>query len=385
MRWPWFLLMLAVPSGAAARPCALDARRVPVGDATCARGWMDRNLHVNDLTVVGTHNSYKQAIPSAELAAIARRAPAVAPTLDYAHAPLAAELDAGARTLEIDPYYDPAGGRFATPRGPAAAGADLGEGWRQTMRAPGFKVFHVVDLDVRSSCPTLRDCLSQIVRWSDAHPDHVPITVLINAKDELEVKDGVAPLPLDAAAYDALDAEIREVVPAAKLVTPDQVQGRYPTLRDAVTRGGWPTLAATRGRLFLYLEDDAAHVLTYQGARRSLEGRAMFVNAADEASPAAAFITLNDPVGQADRIARAVRLGLIVRTRADEDTVEARRNSVARRDRALAGGAQLVSTDYLMPDRRLSDYRVGLGAAAVCNPVRMKDRCEGRVVEGLGR
>ena len=110
----------------------------------------------------------------------------------------------------------------------------------------------------------------------------------------------------------------------------------------------------------------------------------MFVNAADEASPAAAFITMNDPVGHAARIERAVRAGLIVRTRADEDTVEARRNATDRRDRALAGGAQLVSTDYLMPDPRFGLYRVGLpGAAAVCNPARMRDRCGGQVVEAL--
>jgi hypothetical protein len=38
-------------------------------------------------------------------------------------------------------------------------------------------------------------------------------------------------------------------------------------------------------------------VALYRGARRSLEGRAMFVNT-DEASPAAAYLTLNDPIAQ---------------------------------------------------------------------------------------
>ncbi|MEG3171213.1 Ca2+-dependent phosphoinositide-specific phospholipase C [Sphingomonas sp. ZB1N12] len=39
---------------------------------------------------------------------------------------------------------------------------------------------------------------------------------------------------LDTAAYTALDAEIRSVMPSGKLIVPDVVQGRYPTLRDAV-------------------------------------------------------------------------------------------------------------------------------------------------------
>jgi hypothetical protein len=43
----------------------------------------------------------------------------------------------------------------------------------------------------------------------------------------------------DTAVYDALDAEIRLVMPSGKLIVPDDVQGRYPTLPD-------PVLANTR-------------------------------------------------------------------------------------------------------------------------------------------
>ena len=72
---------------------------------------------MNDLTAVGTHNSYKLAVPPEEMAAMvaARGNPALG--LDYAHRPLAEQLDAGARQLEIDFVYDPQGGRYATPLG----------------------------------------------------------------------------------------------------------------------------------------------------------------------------------------------------------------------------------------------------------------------------
>ena len=75
-------------------------------DAMCARRWMDANLRLNDLLVVGTHNSYKQAIPDAVMALIRAAQPQDANGLDYRHRPLSEQLDAGARQLEIDVYHD---------------------------------------------------------------------------------------------------------------------------------------------------------------------------------------------------------------------------------------------------------------------------------------
>ncbi len=165
------------------------------------------------------------------------------------------------------------------------------------------------------------------------------------------------------------------------MITPDQVQGGYPTLREAVLKRGWPSLGAARGKVMFALDEGPAHVAAYRGTRRSLEGRLLFVNT-DEASPAAAYITLNERADAA-RITADVKAGLIVRTRADADTVEARANDTRRRDAVLASGAQYVSTDYRRPDKRLSDYQVRLpgGAVTLCNPVRAAARCGGIAVE----
>jgi hypothetical protein len=80
---------------------------------------------------------------------------------------------------------------------------------------------------------------------------------------------------------------------------------------------------------------------------------------------------VNDPVADFDRIQKLVKAGFLVRTRADADTAEARANDPARRDKALASGAQFVSTDYPDPDPALSPYRVRLpdGVVARPNPV----------------
>ena len=51
---------------------------------------------------------------------------------------------------------------------------------------------------------------------------------------------------------------------------------------------------------------------------------------------------------------------MVVRTRADADTVEARTGETARREAAFASGAQYVSTDYMKPDLRFGPYQVVL-------------------------
>jgi membrane-associated phospholipid phosphatase len=361
----------------AASQCHLDAADAGKAGAGCAGQWMDRHLRLNDLFTVGTHNSYKQALPPADYQVIAAASPQGAEALDYAHKALTAELDAGARQLEIDVVYDPQGGRYAHPRIAELTHATLDPAWTAAMRTPGFKVLHVPDYDFRSSCVTFKQCLGIVRAWSDAHPRHTPITILINAKDGRAAPGGVPLLPFDETAYDAFDGEIRAVLPASKLITPDDVQGRYPTLRDAVLHDNWPTLGQARGHILFALDESPAKVATYRGKRRSLEGRVAFINT-DEQSPAAAYLTLNDPVKDGARIAADVRAGFLVRTRADSDTVQARSNDTAYRDTALRSGAQMASTDYLWADPRLPggfSVRLPDHDATLCNPVRAADKC----------
>lgn len=351
---------------ALAPDCDLEA---PHGGLGCTRAAIDQ-LPINALQAVGTHNSYKLAIPPAEMALLRAIAPAQASGLDYAHPPLIEQLAAGARQLEIDIFNDPEPGRYARPLGlRMAPGTDPYD--VALLSAPGLKVMHVQDIDYRSSCVLFTGCLAEVAAWSKAHPDHVPLLILLNLKEgnALPAPGAVAPVAFDAAAMDVVDAEIRRVFGPESLITPDSVQGAYPSLKAAVAAGAWPNLAKGRGRVMFALDAPRHQVDLYRGERSSLEGRVMFVNI-PETEDAAGYITLNDPLAQAERIAAAVAAGLMVRTRADADTVEARQNDGARREAAFAAGAQYISTDYMTPDVRLSDYQVVLpgGGAARLNP-----------------
>jgi hypothetical protein len=91
----------------------------------------------------------------------------------------------------------------------------------------------------------------------------------------------------------------------------------------------------------------------------------------------------NDPVNGFEGIRQLVKDGFLVRTRADADTVEARANDTERRDRALASGAQIISTDYPAPDFRFSDYHVRLPDKAVArvNPISGPASTQGQPVK----
>ena len=361
--------LLAAATLAVSPSCDLEH---PTGKAGCSRAAVDR-LKMNQIQVVGSHNSYKAAIAPKEMAVLRARNPKAADTLDYSHESLTEQLNAGARQLELDFVYDPEGGRYASPLGRKLV-ADTTPYDLEPLKAPGMKVIHVPDIDYRSVCPRLADCFREIKAWSDRHPEHVPILIIFNLKqDQLKIPGAVPLLPFDSKAMDAVDAEMRAIFRPDQLITPDKVQGKFSTLREAAAAGAWPTLKQARGKFLLAMDESPDVVAVYRGARRNLEGRAMFINT-DEASSAAAYITLNDPINDSPRIKAALKAGLIVRTRADADTWEARHNDRRPQTAAFASGAQYVSTDYMHPDKRFSDYETHLpgGGLARLNPVTVK-------------
>jgi hypothetical protein len=350
-------MITALLAAAAVAATGCDLER-PSGEPGCLRAAVDA-LPMTALQVVGTHNSYKEPIAPAEMKLLRAASPRTADSLDYSHPTLTAQLDAGARQLELDLVRDPEGGRWTRPLGlRMAGGGDYDAG---PMASPGLKVMHVPDIDYRSVCPTFRACLEEVRAWSDRNPDHLPLLIMMNLKDEQIAVPGATPLlPFDAAGMDEVDAEIRVVFGASRLITPDQVRAGQATLAEAVRRGGWPSIGSARGKVFFAVDEGPKKVALYARDRPSLEGRAAFVNTDRLDAPYAAYVTLNEPARDALRIVEALGRGMVVRTRADADTVEARTGDRGRPAAAFASGAQYISTDYMTPDLRLSDFVVTL-------------------------
>ncbi len=348
--------------------CDLES---PSGQPGCTREAVDA-LPMNHIQAIGSHNSYKQAIGPGAMAILRSANPNQGLALDYSHPPLIDQLNAGARQLEIDILSDPEGGRYASPLAlkmvPGDPPFDV-----TPLKGKGLKVLHVPDIDFRSSCSLFTTCLSEVRAWSLAHPDHVPLLLMINLKEGPGIPGGTSSPRFDVPAFDQMDVEIRSVFPESAIISPDSVQGKYPTLREAVGAGAWPRLKAARGKVIFALDAGKEAVAIYRGERKSLEGRVLFINT-DASSPAAGYSTLNEPETLSAEIAKALAAGVIVRTRADADTVEARKGDRSRQAAAFASGAQYISTDYMKPDLRLGDYEAHLpgGGVARLNPVTSK-------------
>ena len=342
----------------------------------------DSTLKLNQIQVIGTHNSYHAGIsPNESKLWQAKYAKAYA-GLDYKHQPLPQQFDSGVRQIELDVYADTKGGLYAHPSGPAMAAAaglpaDPNFDPNGIMNKPGFKVMHVQDVDYRSTCQPFIACLQQVRDWSHAHPNHVPIFILVETKQGTPHGDLhlTTPEPFTSATFDALDAEIRSVFPAGEMITPDDVRGHYDTLNEAVLAGNWPTLASARGKV-IFLMDQRPVGPVYLAGHPSLRGRVLFTNA-EPGQPDAAFIERND--GPAADISDLVKKGYLIRARTDSDTKEARVDNTTTRDVMIASGAQLLSTDYPVnePARWEGHYVVTLPEQVVarCNPVNAPGGC----------
>ena len=91
---------------------------------------------LNDVQLLGSHNSYKLAMAPDKFAELHARNVAVAESLEYWHRPLAQQLILGLRKLELDVFYDPDGRLFD----------------RSGAVNSQFPVLHVQNLDDVSNC-----------------------------------------------------------------------------------------------------------------------------------------------------------------------------------------------------------------------------------------
>jgi len=330
---------------------------------SCDEQYKLMNTHLNEIQIIGSHNSYKKAIEPELWQLIFEEDSLLALSLQYEHLTITQQLDLGLHSLEIDIFHDPQGGRYTSPLGLAT----LTENDKETLPfdtkgdlvKPGLKVFHVQDIDFRSHNLLFTDCLLELMKWSDKNKNHVPVIITINAKDQsIEMEDSALPLPFSKAALDSIDLEIRSVFNESQLITPSLIQKSYPTLEQAILENGWPKIKDIKGRFLFVLDESGKKIEDYLQTKNKVKKQVMFVDV-EEGNPNAAFRIINDPVENQNYIKTLTEKGYLVRTRADADTEEARDNSTERFRAAVSSGAQVISTDYYFPSRLFrSEYQV---------------------------
>ncbi len=314
-------------------------------------------LKINQLQVIGSHNSYKQAIEKDLFAVIEYQdTSGRLKGLEYSHIDITEQLNKGLRNLEIDIYVDEKGGKYAYPKGLDLAKSKKIYDPNGVMKNPGFKVLHVPDIDFRTSCYTLEICLQELKKWSEANSNHIPVFITLEPKDGETSFFGIKAEDFTPEIFDTLDKVIIKNLGEEKLITPDMVRGKYNTLEESILHNNWPTVKKAKGRFLFILDNKGSKRDMYALNHPSLKDRVIFINA-EPGKPEAATLIKNNP--EDTTITDLVKKGYIIRTRADSDTKEARANDYNHFSDAKKSGAQIITTDYYLPSTMFeSNYQV---------------------------
>ncbi len=300
--------------------------QIPADDGNFFDGDLDAALEsgikFNELRYIATHNSYKnESVPELKMwyGIVSRLTFGYIPDDggEFCLPALSDQLDSGIRSLEMDV---------------------------EVMHEEGetsFVCIHSPVLDMTTNSYDFSLALKEIKLWSDAHPGHLPITVIVEPK--------VAMLPMvdmDVFTFKnalALDAVLKDEL-GEKLFTPSDMLRDYSDFAAMRKADDWPEVSEMLGRILVLMHPT---VVTGQYILndRSMRTQAMFpmMRVYEKSSRFAAFLVENDP-GKAEERAKSLidEEKFIIRTRPDSY------GSVKTEDRtaALNSNAQILSTDY---------------------------------------
>ena len=268
----------------------------------------------NEVRTLTTHNSYKKALPES-LYNISTRVfgPDKFKSTMYEHNTLVNQLENGVRGLELDIRWQPA----------------------------GFKICHSTAPDNLSNSPDWKMTLEELKLWSNANPNHVPVTVLVEIKYDNPYRN---PLygKMNAERFAQLDETVKKIM-GGKAVTAADFMGSYATLGAMVENNAWPTLSSLKGKFIFLLHPDDEYTALYINTDPTLKSR-MFIPVIspgdiEKYHDYAAFLLYNSP--DVLPIQELVAKNYIVRTMMDSGLVYDK----ARKEASLESGAQMLSTD----------------------------------------
>ena len=186
----------------------------------------------NEVAFIGTHNSYQllATVPKRIYDKLCQIFPTgkKGDKLGFEMDTLTVQLENGVRNLEID---------IET----VDDGKDI-----------NFIVTHDPVLDNVSSCYDFAKALEEIKLWSDNNPEHLPVTILIEPKSEVQDINDMKNFSVDYA--NALGETVRKVL-GDTLLTPAQMIRDYASFEEMRMADDWLTLKATLGKVMVLLHN----------------------------------------------------------------------------------------------------------------------------------
>ena len=326
-----------------------------------------QELRLNEIRVLASHNSYKGFPDKKVLQFLTKFKKQLGEAndpmqLDYGHPTLPIQFDEyGIRGIEIDINYDPKGGLYQKRAVNKFICGLKTKIKNPEMKAPGFKVLHIADVDYETNYLTFTAVLLELKKWSEEHPKHTPVFVNIEAKGK-NLGDGSKVLkflgfkksiPFNTEAYNELDKEINAVLNRANIYQPEDLIGNYTSIKARLENKGWPLESECLGKIIFILEGDNKRLYNSETLNRPMF---TYKNPSDIN---AAFVMHDNPLGNEAFIQELCKT-FIVRTRSDEGTIEARNNDYRRFNAALNSKAQIISSDFYKNDSRFGDFKIAL-------------------------
>ena len=294
-----------------------------------AAGLRADDLRLNQIQVIGTHNSYHVA-PRRPSDLIAATGKAPRRGLDYTHRPLAEQFDELGRPPDRarrvrrprgGPYADPAARKIAR-RGRQGPGP--GPQRRRRARRPGFKVLHVQDIDYRATVADVRRRAQPGPRLVEgpppARPDHGAGRA--EGASRSRACRPAGPVRRKAASTPWTPRSARSSG-RTRCSRPTTSGALHESLPEAIRRTAGRRSTRSAARSCSPSTTRAARATSTSRATRRCRGRAMFAQRRRDGPPGGRLV-------QGQRRGRRLRpdprarskAGFLVRTRADADTPE---------------------------------------------------------------
>ncbi|MBO7178436.1 MAG: hypothetical protein J6V69_04980 [Clostridia bacterium] len=282
---------------------------------------LESGVKYNEVAFLATHNSYQRLatdltkefqIPFRVLALGLKNFN----KNDFENDTLTAQFEMGIRSIEIDVEAKVVGD------------------------ATSFVVMHKPVFDSATTCLDFGVALEEIVMWSNHNPNHLPISIIIESKQDVAPLDNLKIFDVEHAV--AFDNLLKEKL-GEKLITPADMLGTYSNFKEMRESDGWMTLKDMLGKVIVILHENKM-TEDYVAMDETMRTQAMFPSLLYKQRDRdyASFIIDNNPKKTVQRKETFESGNYIVRTRADSYP----KYSDERYALAERCGSQIITTDY---------------------------------------